>query len=121
MYTNHSSVFGLLSFVRIRIRYSVLQETVPRGVPMAYDETLAARIWERLSRRKNIEEKKMFGGIGFLLNGNLLVGVWKESVCVRLGPEQAQEALLEPQVKGVRHHRQADEGLGAGPTGRCRR
>jgi hypothetical protein len=49
---------------------------------MAYDENLAARIRQRLARRKNIEEKKMFGGIGFLLNGNLLVGVRKESLLV---------------------------------------
>ena len=41
----------------------------------------------------------MFGGVGFLLNGNLLVGVWKDSLCVRLGPDQAEEALLEPHVK----------------------
>jgi hypothetical protein len=40
----------------------------------------------------------MFGGIGFLLNGNLLTGVWKESLIVRLGPGQAQEALKEPHV-----------------------
>jgi len=54
---------------------------------MAFDETLAARIRQALARRKNIEEK-MFGGIGFLLNGNLLVGVWKDSLIVRLGDEQ---------------------------------
>ena len=47
---------------------------------MAFSEELAERIRQRLARRKGIEEKKMFGGIGFLLNGNLLVGVWKESL-----------------------------------------
>ena len=41
----------------------------------------------------------MFGGVGFLLNGNLLVGIWKDSLCVRLGPDQAEEALLEPHVE----------------------
>ena len=41
----------------------------------------------------------MFGGVGFLVNGNLFVGIWKDSLCVRLGPEQAEEALLEPHVK----------------------
>src|SRR5262245_4756788 len=66
---------------------------------MAFDEYLAARIRQRLARRKGIEEKRMFGGVGFLLNGNLLVGVWKDSLCVRLGPEQAEEALPEPDVK----------------------
>src|SRR5229473_197102 len=66
---------------------------------MAFSESLAARISKGLSRRKNIEEKKMFGGIGFLLNGNMLVGVWKDSLIVRLGPEYGDEALLEPHVK----------------------
>ncbi len=66
---------------------------------MPFNEALAERIRQGLARRKNVEEKKMFGGLGFLLNGNLLVGVWKESLCVRLGPEQAEEALLEPHVK----------------------
>ena len=40
----------------------------------------------------------MFGGIGFLLNGNLLVAVRKDSLLVRLGPEQGKEALSEPHV-----------------------
>ncbi len=66
---------------------------------MAFSESLAERIRQCLSRRKNIEEKKMFGGVGFLLNGNLLVGVWKDSLCVRLGPDQAEEALLESHVE----------------------
>jgi hypothetical protein len=66
---------------------------------MAFDETLAERIRQGLARRKNVEEKKMFGGVGFLLNGNLLVGVWKDSLCVRLGPDKGDEALKEPHVE----------------------
>jgi len=66
---------------------------------MAFDETLAVRIRDALVRKKNIEEKKMFGGVGFLLNGNLLVGVWKDSLIVRLGDDEGDEALLEPHVK----------------------
>jgi TfoX/Sxy family transcriptional regulator of competence genes len=66
---------------------------------MAFSEALAGRIRQQLARRKNIEEKKMFGGVGFLLNGNLLVGVWKDSLIVRLGAEEGDEALLEPHVK----------------------
>lgn len=41
----------------------------------------------------------MFGGIVFMLNGNMLVGVWKDSLIVRLGDEQAEAALREPHVK----------------------
>jgi TfoX/Sxy family transcriptional regulator of competence genes len=66
---------------------------------MAFDENLAARIRDALARRKGIEEKKMFGGVGFLLNGNMLVGVWKDSLIVRLGPDEGEEALREPHVK----------------------
>ena len=66
---------------------------------MAFDESLAARIRDALARKKNIEEKKMFGGIGFLLNGNMLVGVWKDSLIVRIGPDEGDDALLEPHVK----------------------
>jgi TfoX/Sxy family transcriptional regulator of competence genes len=66
---------------------------------MAFDEVLAERIRQRLARRKNVEEKKMFGGICFLLKGNMLVGVWKDSLIARLGPDQGDEALVEPHVK----------------------
>jgi TfoX/Sxy family transcriptional regulator of competence genes len=65
---------------------------------VAFNEQLADRIRQGLARRKNIEEKKMFGGIGFLLNGNMLVGVWKDSLIVRVDPEHGDEALLEPHV-----------------------
>src|SRR2546426_9183423 len=66
---------------------------------MAFREELAERIRQGLARRKGVEEKKMFGSIGFLLNGNMLVGVWKDSLIVRLGPEEGDEALKEPHVK----------------------
>ena len=66
---------------------------------MAFDESLAARIRDALARKKGVEEKKMFGGICFLLNGNLLVGVWKDALIARLGPDEAQAAILEPHVR----------------------
>lgn len=65
---------------------------------MAFSEALAERIRLALARRKNVEEKKMFGGIGFLLNGNLLVGARKDSLLVRLGPDEGDEALKEAHV-----------------------
>jgi len=66
---------------------------------MACSESLPARIREALARKKNIEEKKMFGGVGFLLHGNMLVGVWKNSLIVRLGPDSYEDALLVPHFK----------------------
>lgn len=65
---------------------------------MAYSESLAARIRQIFDRRRGITEKKMFGGVGFLLHGNMCVGVWKTSLIARLGPAQAEAALKEPNV-----------------------
>ena len=66
---------------------------------MAFSEELAERIRKGLARRKGVEEKKMFAGVGFLLHGNMLVGVWKDSLIVRLGPDEGDDPLLEPHVR----------------------
>ena len=66
---------------------------------MAYSESLAERIRQLVARRRGIIEKKMFGGICFLLSGNMCVGVWKNSLIARLGTERGAEALREPHVK----------------------
>jgi hypothetical protein len=66
---------------------------------MAFDETLAARIRDVLARRKNVEEKKMFGCICFFINGNALAGVWKDRLIARLGPDEGEEAMREPHVR----------------------
>jgi TfoX/Sxy family transcriptional regulator of competence genes len=65
---------------------------------MPYSESLASRIRHAVKDRRGITEKKMFGGVGFMLHGNMCVGVWKTSLIVRLGPEQAATALREPHV-----------------------
>jgi TfoX/Sxy family transcriptional regulator of competence genes len=70
-----------------------------KAKPLAFDESLATRIRDALARKRGVEEKKMFGGVGFLLNGNMLVGVWKDSLIVRLGPDNYEDALLEPHAK----------------------
>jgi hypothetical protein len=66
---------------------------------MAFNEALAERIRQLLARRKNIEEKKMFGCICFLLGGNALAGVWKNRLIARLGPDEGEAALREPHVR----------------------
>jgi TfoX/Sxy family transcriptional regulator of competence genes len=66
---------------------------------MAYSQSLAARIRQALAGTRGIEEKKMFGGVGFLLDGNMLVGVWKDSLIARLGPDAGKEALAEEHVR----------------------
>jgi TfoX N-terminal domain len=66
---------------------------------MPSSKSLAARIRQALTQRNGIVEKNVFGGVAFLLHGNMLVGVWKDSLIVRLGPEQGEKALAEPNVK----------------------
>jgi hypothetical protein len=65
---------------------------------MAYSESLAVRVRSALTGRLGIREKKMFGGVGFLLHGNMLVGIWKTSLIVRLAPHQAEAALAGSHV-----------------------
>jgi len=66
---------------------------------MAYSQLLAGRVRDVVGGDRRIGEKKMFGGVCFLLNGNMLVGVWKDWLIVRLGPAAGAEALREPYVK----------------------
>jgi TfoX/Sxy family transcriptional regulator of competence genes len=66
---------------------------------MAFDEILAGRIRRVLARQKSIKERKMFGGIAFFYNGNILVGVLKDSLIVRLGRDEGEIALKEPYVR----------------------
>ena len=66
---------------------------------MAFDEQLATRIRAHLAKRAGVAERKMFGGITFLLRGNMCCGVHREALIVRLGPEEAGRALAEPHTR----------------------
>jgi hypothetical protein len=66
---------------------------------MAFDEELAARIRRRLVRQAGVSEKKMFGGLAFLLNGNMCCGVHKREMIVRLDPGRVAEALAQPHTR----------------------
>lgn len=63
---------------------------------MAYDEALAARVRATLGEGRPISEKPMFGGICFLLNGNMLCAVSKAHCMFRVGKEREAEALARP-------------------------
>lgn len=63
---------------------------------MAYDENLAARIRKVLIERDGYAEKKMFGGICFLLHGNMACGIVRDLLIVRVGPQRYAEALAQP-------------------------
>jgi TfoX/Sxy family transcriptional regulator of competence genes len=66
---------------------------------MAYSQALTERVRMAIGRRRDVVEKKMFGGVGFLLRGNMLVGIWQQSLIVRLGPDLAAEALKQSHVR----------------------
>lgn len=66
---------------------------------MAFDEGLAARIRELLGDRLGLTEKRMFGGLAFLLEGNMACGVRGEDLIVRVAAERADAALAEPDAR----------------------
>ncbi len=66
---------------------------------MAYDEELADRVRNLLISHKGLTEKKMFGGISFMLHGNMCCSVVKEDLMVRVGPEEYERALAEPHAR----------------------
>src|SRR5689334_7629315 len=67
---------------------------------MAYDEALAERVRDLLAVRADVTERKMFGGIGFMVGGNMACGVSSTSeLIVRLDAEEHERALSEPHVR----------------------
>ena len=63
---------------------------------MAYDEGLAERIGTVFPDMDGVVEKKMFGGLAFMVNGNMCVGVIKDLLMARVGPDQYSESLTLP-------------------------
>jgi TfoX/Sxy family transcriptional regulator of competence genes len=64
---------------------------------MAYDEELANRLREQLAEQEGITEKRMFGGLAFLINGNLCVAASGQGgLLVRIDPEDSEEVLERP-------------------------
>jgi TfoX/Sxy family transcriptional regulator of competence genes len=66
---------------------------------MAYDEALAQRIRAALPNVTGLTEKKMFGGIGFLVYGNMACGVHGNDLMVRINPDSYEAALASPHVR----------------------
>ena len=63
---------------------------------MAYDENLAARINKVLDQQPGLVEKKMFGGMGFMVQGNMACGVHKDMLVVRVGPDAYDQSMQYP-------------------------
>lgn len=66
---------------------------------MPYDEGLATKVREILAEHHDVDERKMFGGIAFMVNGHMCCGVLNDDVVLRLGPERAAEALKSKHVR----------------------
>ncbi len=66
---------------------------------MAFDEALADRVRDVLAARSELSERRMFGGIAFMVGGNMAVGILGEDLMVRLDPADAEKALAEPHVR----------------------
>ena len=66
---------------------------------MAYDDTLAARLRTLLRNDENVDERRMFGGIAFLVAGHMPVGVQDDRLMVRVGPDAYARLLTEPHAR----------------------
>ena len=66
---------------------------------MAYDEGLAQRIREALADVDGLMERRMFGGVAFMLHGNMAVGISGDALMVRVGPDRYDEALAQPHAR----------------------
>ena len=65
---------------------------------MAYSEALAERIRDAIGHRDGVTERKMFGGIAWMVGGNMACGTLGDDLMVRLAPDDADSALAEPGV-----------------------
>ena len=66
---------------------------------MPYNEELATRVRAALGPLPGVTEKKMFGGLAFMLNGNMCVGVTSDDLMVRVGPEEHGNLLALPDAR----------------------
>jgi len=66
---------------------------------MAYDEGVAQRLRESLAGVSDLSEKKMFGGLSFLVAGNLCIGVMGEELIARVGPAAYPSAVTRPSAR----------------------
>ncbi len=66
---------------------------------MAYDENAAKRIQSIIGDHPTLVEKKMFGGVGFMLQGNMACGVNKDDLIVRVGPDNYDKLVVQPYTR----------------------
>lgn len=69
---------------------------------MAFDEGVAQRLREALQSRDDVLEKRMFGGIAFMVRGHMCVGVIGDALMARVGPKQYDKLLARPHAREMR-------------------
>jgi TfoX/Sxy family transcriptional regulator of competence genes len=68
---------------------------------MAYDQGLAERIRDLLQEQDDLDEKPMFGGLCFMLGGNMCCGIVGDTLMARVGPQAYEACLQEPYVSAM--------------------
>ena len=66
---------------------------------MAYDEKLASRVRQLLSATQSVSEREMFGGLAFMVAGNMCCGLMGHDLMVRVGPDLYHDALVRPHTR----------------------
>jgi len=66
---------------------------------MGFDQNLADRVRRILGKINGVSEKKMFGGLCFLVNGNMALGLVNEDLMIRVRPESYEKMLAQPNVR----------------------
>jgi TfoX/Sxy family transcriptional regulator of competence genes len=66
---------------------------------MAYDEAVAKRVRRALGKTPEVVEKKMFGGVAFMVRGNMCCGVIDDRLLLRVGPDGYEAAQSRPHAK----------------------
>ena len=66
---------------------------------MAYDEGVAERLREAYADTRDVAEKRMFGGIAFMVGGHMSCGVVNDTLMVRVGPDLYEDALARPHAR----------------------
>ena len=78
---------------------------------MAYDENLAGRIRALLAGNPAVSERKMFGGIAFMVGGNMGCGIVRDELMVRVGPDRYDDAVGQPHARPMDFNGRPSKGM----------
>ncbi len=93
------------AFIRPHYTLTILRRkpdavwVIAKGSDVAYDEQLADRVRAALGEQPNLTERKMFGGLAFLLGGHMCCGIVGEDLMVRVGHDAYEQAISKPHAR----------------------